>query len=313
MIVCVAGNPSIDKLFVVDAVLPGAIHRPLELVQVPGGKGLNVARVAVALGADVRAVGILGGHAGRWMAEALQAEGIRGSFAWMPGETRSSLSVADRETDGLTEFYEAGPHVPDQAWQEMEDVVAALLPGATWVTMSGSLAPGVPLLGYARLVGMARRTGARAALDAHGPALELGVGAGPDIVKVNASEASDLLDAPVEAEADAIAAARTIRERAGAGDQAALVTRGGDGAVLVAPDGTVWTGSLYLRGPYPVGSGDAFLAGLVVARERGEDWPDALRLALGAGTANAEMPGAGRLDGARATALADRATVRRIG
>jgi len=80
--------------------------------------------------------------------------------------------------------------------------------------------------------------------------------------------------------------------------------------VLAAPDGALFEGELYVRGRYPVGSGDAFLAGLVVALERGDGWSGALRLALGAATANAELPGAGRLDASRAQALAEQATVR---
>jgi len=51
-----------------------------------------------------------------------------------------------------------------------------------------------------------------------------------------------------------------------------------------------------------VGSGDAFLAGLLVALERGDPWPSAIALALGAAAANAESPGAGHLDPARARA-----------
>ena len=104
MIVCVAANPSIDKLFEVERLVPAAIHRPLGFVQVPGGKGLNVARAAHSLGADVRATGILRGHAGRWIEEALQAEGIDAAFVWTHGESRSSLSVADRSEGSLTEF-----------------------------------------------------------------------------------------------------------------------------------------------------------------------------------------------------------------
>ncbi|HET7868952.1 MAG TPA: PfkB family carbohydrate kinase, partial [Actinomycetota bacterium] len=64
-----------DKLFEVDRVVVGAIHRPTGFVQVPGGKGLNVARSAHALGAEVTATGVLAGHAGRWIEEALAAEG----------------------------------------------------------------------------------------------------------------------------------------------------------------------------------------------------------------------------------------------
>jgi fructose-1-phosphate kinase PfkB-like protein len=58
-----------------------------------------------------------------------------------------------------------------------------------------------------------------------------------------------------------------------------------------------------------VGSGDSFLAGLVVARAAGAGWDDALRLALGAAVANAAVPGAGRFARADAERLAGRAVV----
>ena len=71
-------------------------------------------------------------------------------------------------------------------------------------------------------------------------------------------------------------------------------------------------GMLYVRGRYPVGSGDAFLAGLVAGLDRGEYWDASLAIALGAATANAEIPGGGRLDPARAQGLAARADVRMV-
>jgi len=90
---------------------------------------------------------------------------------------------------------------------------------------------------------------------------------------------------------------------------AAAVTSGAEGAVLVTPEGEALRGTLAAAGAYPVGSGDAFLAGLVVALHREERWSDALRAALGSAAANAEVPGAGRLDRDRAAALAKRARV----
>ena len=78
MIVCLAANPSIDKLFEIDRLVKGDIHRPLGLVQAAGGKGLNAARAAHALGADVIAVALLRGHAGKWLEEQLSAEGVPG-------------------------------------------------------------------------------------------------------------------------------------------------------------------------------------------------------------------------------------------
>ena len=115
MIVCLAANPSIDKLFEVDRLIKGDIHRPLGLVATAGGKGLNVARAAHVLGGEATAVSLLRGHAGKWLEEQLSAEGVPGVSVWTHGENRSSLSVADRESGGLTEFYEHGSVVPSAA------------------------------------------------------------------------------------------------------------------------------------------------------------------------------------------------------
>jgi 1-phosphofructokinase family hexose kinase len=312
MIVAVSANPSIDKLFEIDRLVHGHIHRPEAFVQVPGGKGLNVARAASALGADVRAVALLRGHAGRWIEESLGAEGVKGAFVWTAGETRASLSVADRETGGLTEFYERGAEIGPASWPEMEDAVGNVLFEARWLTISGSSPPGSPSDGYARLVAQARRARVPVALDAAEEHLREALVAGPDVVKVNASEAAGLLDAATSTREEALDAADELRRLAGGEGRAGLVTRGAKGVVLVAPDGSRWEGRLYVRGRYPVGSGDAFLAGLVASLERDRSWPDAIGTALGAAAANAELPGAGRLDPGRAELLAAGAEVRRV-
>ena len=297
MIVCVAPNPSIDKLFEVRRLVPGEIHRPASFVQVPGGKGLNVARAAATLGAEVRAVALLGGHHGRWIAEELDELSMPLTAVWLDGETRSSLSVADSATESLTEFYEDGSPVDDATWKVFAAAAADASATATWVTVSGSLPPGVPLQAYEHL--MVRDD---VALDSR--SLE---GARPRLVKVNEVEAAALTG-----ERDAPAAARALRERAGGAGKAAVVTQGAGGAVLVDAAGEEWRGVLDASGPFPVGSGDAFLAGLVVALDRGASYAEALELALAAGAANAEVPGAGRLDRSRAESLAQHARVVRL-
>jgi 1-phosphofructokinase family hexose kinase len=313
VILCVAASPSVDKLFEVDRVEVGAIHRPTEFVQVPGGKGLNVARSAHALGAEVTATGVLAGHAGRWIEEALAADGVPSRFAWVEGETRASLSVADMTGRGLTEFYERGWDIGATGWEQLEGIVRELLPSSGWMTLSGNLPVGAPDDGYARLVAMARQAGVPAALDARDEALLLGVSAGPQIVKVNAEEGGGLLGTKVATLEDAKAAAEEIRWRVDGDGRAAIVTRGAEGAVVVTPDGAAFQARLYQQGPYPVGSGDAFLAGLVTGLDRHWGWSDALALALGAAAANAEMPGAGRLDLTRAVELSKRAEVLAVG
>jgi 1-phosphofructokinase family hexose kinase len=310
LIVCFAANPSVDKLFEVDELKIGEIHRPLGFVQTAGGKGLNVARAAHALGAPVVSVALLRGHTGRWLQEMLSAEGVGCRAAWTHGENRASLSVADRATGSLTEFYENGAEIPSAAWVDLASELARQLPDARWLTISGSMPPGVPDGGYADIVEEAKAAGVRVALDAEGDRLRAALPASPDIVKVNSREAGDILGGATHGGEEALGAASKLRDLAGGWGHAGVVTRGADGVAVAAPDGTLYEGRLYVRGRYPVGSGDAFLAGLVTGLDSGADWPDALRLALGAATANAELPGAGRLDAERARSLAAQAEVR---
>jgi 1-phosphofructokinase family hexose kinase len=298
VILCVAPNPSIDKLFEVERLEPGGIHRPTSFVQVPGGKGLNVARAAATLGADVRAVALLGGAGGRWIADELEAIGITLSAVWHDGNTRSCLSVADADTQSLTEFYEDGPRVEDDAWRELVSRVGEQATTASWVAVSGSLPPGTPDDGYEQL-----GRGAHLAVDA----TSLGT-ARPALVKVNAEEAAQMTGLQTDTAERALAAAHELRKHAGGEGHAAIVTIR-SGAALVDPDGRAWQGRLDASGPYPVGSGDALLAGLLVTVEQGASWPDALSAGLGAGAANAELPGAGRLDRSRAERLRDSASV----
>ena len=296
MILCVAANPSIDRLFTVDRLVPGEIHRPADFVQVAGGKGLNVARAAATMGGDVEAAALLGGHAGRWIAQELEVEGVHLHATWANAETRSSLSVAGA-LEGLTEFYEHGGPVAEEEWAAFAALALDAAGRADWTTISGSLPPGAPAGGYLPLV-----TAAPVAFDS----LEAGIDGRPAIAKLNAEEAARATGLDTGDAAGALAAAHALRELTGG---TAIVTRGLDGAVLVTPSGDALSGRVDALGPYPVGSGDAFLAGLMVALDAGHDWPSALAAALGAGAANAEQPGAGRLSRGRAETLAGTAVV----
>lgn len=190
-------------------------------------------------------------------------------------------------------------------------VVADDLPGADLLTISGSLPPGAPLDGYKRIVELAHDIGTPVVLDAAGDYLDQALEAGPDVVKINAAEAASLFGLQ-QTEIHTCATASELRARAGGDGHAAIITLGDQGIVAAAPNGSEWKGSIDTLGRYPVGSGDAFLGGLALALGRALPWPETLALALGAAAANAELPGAGRLDAARAYELLRIAEVRRM-
>lgn len=326
-LVCVALSPSIDVTYAVPRLRPGTVHRPREVYRVPGGKGFNVARAAHALGAGVVATGVLGGDSGAWMVAMLARTGIH--LAAVPGvhPTRSCVSVVDRDRGNLTEFYEPPAPLTAKAWSDLLATVVRLCEGhPSWVAVSGSVPPGPLPESLADLVAAARDAGARVAVDTHSTALAAAVGAGADLVKVNVQEASALLDGerrageedpgpdtePEEpstepgttAAADPAELARRLLAVSSA-TRLAVVTAGSDGAVAAAREGPVVRATADTRGDYAVGSGDSFLGGLLAALASDpEDEAAALRLAVGAGVANALTPGAGVFDPSAARRLA---------
>ena len=168
-------------------------------------------------------------------------------------------------------------------------------PDGAVVVLAGSLPPGAPVDGYARLARLAADAGARAAVDNEGEALAAALAERPWLVKVNAREAATVTGSSARTADRAMAAAEALR---GLGASMAIVTRGVHGAAL-ATDGGRWVlGNLPAahRGPYSVGSGDAFLAGFLAGLMRGSSPADALALAGAAGAANARTPGQGELD-----------------
>jgi 1-phosphofructokinase len=110
------------------------------------------------------------------------------------------------------------------------------------------------------------------------------------MVKVNGHELGEALGRAIETPADAAAAARATTAR---GPRSVVVTLGRQGAVAVDARGAWWASPPSIAPVSPVGSGDTLLAGLATALLRGEPLPDALRLGVACGTANALVLGAG--------------------
>ncbi len=303
-LLAVAPNPSVDRLLEVEELRHGQIHRPVAVTVVPGGKGFNVARSAAALGAPVTALGLLGGHAGRWIQEGLAAEGVTLMAAWRTGETRTCTSILDRSDESMTELYESGDPILRAEWDAL---ITALVDGLSdedigLVTVSGSLPPGAPDDGLAQIVQVAKSAGKKVAVDGHGPTLVRALGARPWLVKVNVDEARAALDAFAPATREAapprtpLSGEDAVRGLVAAGADVAIVTAGDAGSVASTEDGSLIWVRPPIRGRYPVGSGDALLAGFAVAVLRGDDLRRAVLRGTAAAAASALVPGAGRLD-----------------
>lgn len=321
MTLVVCPNLAIDRMLAADTVRPGGTTRCRALRTQAGGKGANVVRALRALAGSPRDVrttaplltGFTAGRGGRLIAELAAEEGLRLDPVVTGGEARVSTVVLG-DDGSVTRLYEYGPEVDAEDERALTEVVRARPAGTgEWAVVTGAAPPGVSPGFYAALVRIARAAGYRVLLDATDAQLTGALEEGPDLVKVNLAEACSAvgrLDDPCDDEKRASREALVAeglglcRRLVKAGAEDAVVTLGAAGAVGLLDDHEWQVHTRPITVVNPVGSGDCFAAGLVLAFERGDDVAAVLALAAGAAAANATSPFNGAVDPALASELA---------
>lgn len=290
MIVALALSPSLDVTYEVDELRRGDITRPTAVTRVAGGKALNVARVARALGAEVSAVAALGGHTGAWVAELLAADGVPASIVRLARATRVSSAIVEAgSATSSTDLYEPATPLAAEEWDAFRAAAVNAVDGRMpWVAVSGSLPSGVPDDEVAALLHTLRDMGARVAVDSSGPGL-LALAGAADLIKVNRAEASEILESD---QPDAATAAHELSRRWGCD---AVVTDGVRGGAALFAGTELNVPPPASPGRFSAGSGDAFLGGLLAGLDSGFDPPTALVRARDAAERNARVPGQGVL------------------
>jgi fructose-1-phosphate kinase PfkB-like protein len=94
------------------------------------------------------------------------------------------------------------------------------------------------------------------------------------------------------------------------GAESVIVSLGSRGAVGVHADKVIEVIPPRIEAVCPIGSGDALAAAFVWARARGDNFPDALRWGVAAGTASTMLPGVQFASLAQTKAMYERVEVR---
>lgn len=281
-------NPALDRTVEVEGLQVGGTNRAAVVRVDPGGKGLNVARVARRLGLRAVALGFVGEENSHLFHRVLAREDVEDRLLEVPGETRTNLKVLDRLTGTETEINDAGFEVPPEYLEQLLARLDETLDRCGALVVTGSLPPGVPADFYRRLIGRARQAGVLTVLDASGEALLRGVEAGPLAVKPNRAELEEVAGRSLDDLSAVHEAARSLRA-AGAGW--VLVSLGAEGALLITPEGT-WHGAAPpVTTRSTVGAGDSMVAALVHGLLTGLAPQEILRRSLAAGAATATLPG----------------------
>ncbi|CAN5718417.1 1-phosphofructokinase family hexose kinase [soil metagenome] len=287
-------NLTIDRTLRIADLRPGEVLRFDESHVTAGGKGVNVARAARALGVPATLVGFTPGRTGAAVAGLIEDEGLAVVPVPVSGEVRSAAVILER-SGRVTVLNEPGPKLREGDWERYEEAVVVHLAGHRVVVASGSLPPAAPPEAYARLVAAARRAGAQTIVDASGVHLEHALAARPEVACPNLGEAEKLLglgaggafdEQGAEVVQRALRAAMELHER---GADTAVVTAGGAGAALALAGRARHLPAARVAVTNPIGAGDAFASGLAAGIEDGRPRGDAVAYGMACAAAVVEV------------------------
>ena len=115
MITALCLNPSLDRTVYVERLEIGGTNRVLREHTVPGGKGVNVARMMASFGLPTRAALFLGREDERLMEETLSLWGCGMRSVMLDGALRVNIKVMDQSRGEITELNASGSPVNAEA------------------------------------------------------------------------------------------------------------------------------------------------------------------------------------------------------
>jgi 1-phosphofructokinase family hexose kinase len=285
-------NPAIDRTIAVDRLAFDDRASILSSKDSPGGRGINAAAVIHSFGGKTLAIIPAGGERGVRFEHYMQDCGFPVITVPVRNDIRLNLTITDRH--GLTvKLNEVGPRLDHGEISSVEGTVDAQLAGAAWLMLCGSLPPGVPSDFYAQLILRARKRNVRTLLDTDGEALAQGIEANPTIVTPNQQEAERLLNTVLLTRSQSIAAARRIQSMGADSVVLSLASRGAIGVSGSSSAGTTTWEAIppHVDAISPIGAGDALAAAVLWSLQKGDEFPEAVRWGVAAGTASAQLPG----------------------
>ncbi|MCD8122142.1 MAG: 1-phosphofructokinase [Clostridiales bacterium] len=289
MIYTVTLNPALDKTVEIPSLTIDAVNRITTMRTDPGGKGINVSKVIDKLGSRSIATGILGGDTGRAIESALTAMKLETWFQFVEGETRTNMKIIDPVSHTNTDINEPGVIVSEEILDGLLDTILSNLEEGDIVAISGSMPKGSPQDTYYKWTKAFREKGAKVILDADGALLKAGLAASPYLIKPNNHELSMLVGRELKTTEELEAVARELMEKYGI--VKVVVSMGGDGALYVTEEETVYAEGLKVPVGSTVGAGDSVVAALAVAEESGMSLEETVRLSTATGAANVMCSG----------------------
>ena len=282
MIYTLTFNPSLDYIVTVPEFTCGVVNRTSREVIFPGGKGINVSMVLGNLGFENTALGFLAGFTGEELKRLVEEKGVHAEFIPVEqGMTRINVKLRSEQE---TEINGQGPTIDEDDIKKLYERLDALQDGDILV-MAGSIPDVMPKTMYMDIMEHLKEKDLRVVVDATKDLLVNVLKYKPFLIKPNNHELGEIFRVEIKERADIIKYAGKLQEQ---GARNVLVSMAGDGAVLLAEDGTVYQAEAP-KGTVvnSVGAGDSMVAGFLAGYLEDGTYEKAFQMGVCTGSASA--------------------------
>ena len=282
MIYTVTFSPSLDYIVTVEKLTLGRVNRTENEIIFPGGKGINVSIVLKNLGVESTVLGFIAGFTGEKIRKELSALGCKDAFIEIEhGWSRINMKV---RSDEESEINGQGPVIDAQAMKELYAQLDKLEEDDILV-LAGSIPNTMPSTVYSDIMEYLEGRKVNIVVDATKDLLVNVLKYHPFLIKPNNHEMEEIFGTQLKSNEEIIQYAKELQK---IGARNVLVSMAGDGAILVAEDGNVYE-SEAPKGEVvnSVGAGDSMVAGFVAGYLATEDYKQAFKMGIAAGSASA--------------------------
>lgn len=302
MIYTVTFNPSLDYVVTVEDFTCGVVNRTKSETIYPGGKGINVSMVLKNLGVGNTALGFLAGFTGEQVQHLLEKKGVATDFIKVAeGMSRINVKLrsvhmekdAEQMQESLpnqqeTEINGQGPTITKKDIAQLYERLDTLTDGDVLI-LAGSIPSVMPASMYRDIMEHLQGKDLKIVVDATKDLLLNVLPYHPFLIKPNNHELGEIFGVELKEKTDVICYAKKLQTQ---GARNVLVSMAGDGAVLVAEDGSVYQAeapSGVVKNS--VGAGDSMVAGFLAGYLEKEDYANAFKMGLCTGSASAFSEG----------------------
>lgn len=300
-------NPSVDISYEIPQLLEYQKVRARQTWYHPGGNGINVARALAELEVPVHCCSTIAGESGDLLLQLL-GDTLGEAHTWfrVDGETRLNTTILQHSPPCQYEVTSVGPEVSTDVLADISECFLGMVGNGIGV-LTGLLPPGVPEQAYRELAERIGAQGGKVVVDSYGEVLEQAVQAKPWMVRLNRYVLEMTIKRRLESTELVAKAGRALQQR---GIDYLCITLGPDGAVLIDADNSYHCNAPRVHKQSTVGCGDALVAGLIVAAQKGDSTQDMLRFGVVCGSATASHPGTELFFRGELDALSDLAVTR---